>query len=360
MKKPFRNRGVLATFLILALVAAMVLGGCQQAAKEQSMTPASAPMEADRLAAQEGNMAAGAGGNAVAERKAMSADESVANAPEPVAGGAAPTQVEALKPQLIRRGNISLEVEKLKEALAKINGLVAVNGGYITNQSLSYQDASGTYRSGQLEVRVPQRNFDGFLEQLQALGKTPGPQITAEDVGKQMSDLQATIRNKQKEEEQLQQIMKRSGKVSEVLEVSRELARVRGEIEQAQSSLQYYKEQVAYSTVTIYVSEKIVGSPTEARPGFGDTLVNAFKSSAGALYNFLLGLSGLLIHLVVFVVPVLAVLGLLLWLIGKAVGRLALRPAMECWRRKRAEAKARRDEAPRTVDGEAAEPEPND
>ncbi len=357
MKPQRRNRSVFARFLILALMAAMVLSGCQQTAKEQAMAPASAPMEADRLAAQQEGLASGAAGNVMAERKAMSAADSVANAPAAVAGAATPTQTDVLKPQLIRRGNISLEVEKLKEALAKINGLVAVNGGYITNQSLSYQDASGSYRSGQLEVRVPQRNFDNFMEQLQALGKTPGPQISAEDVGKQMNDLQATIRNKQKEEEQLQQIMKRSGKVNEVLEVARELARVRGEIEQAQSSLQYYKEQVAYSTVTIYVSEKIVGSPTEARPGFGDTLVNAFKSSAGSLYNFLLGLAGLLIHLVIFVVPVLAVLGLLLWLAGKAVGRLALRPAIECWRRKRAEAKAQQDAPAPCGKGDATDTE---
>lgn len=330
--KKMNRRGVLSRLLLTCLVALVFMAGCQQVAQKESasyegqMAPggAEADLKMDGLTAQRA---------APMESKAYEANQ--AASPAAIGGGAAPVQT-TLKPQLIRRGNIAIEVDELKKALTAVKGLVAANGGYITNQSLTFLDHAGTYRSGQLEVRVPSINFDNFLTQLQAIGKTPGPQITAEDVGKQISDLQATIRNKQKEEEQLLQIMKRSGKVSEVLEVSRELARVRGEIESAQSSLKYYQEQVAYSTVTIQLSEKTVGSPTESKPSLGDALGNSAKKAFDALLGFGLGLMSFLIWTVIYLIPVLAILGVILWLLGKLINGVAVRPVLDRWKKRRA------------------------
>jgi len=58
-------------------------------------------------------------------------------------------------------------------------------------------------------------------------------------------------------EVQLQDLLKRdNGKVSELLQVERELGRVRGDIEQMQGELKLYDFQVQYATVTINVQEK--------------------------------------------------------------------------------------------------------
>ena len=239
-----------------------------------------------------------------------------------VAGGASPVPVTRLKPQLIRRASLAITVEKLPVALNKVKALVTLTGGYITNQQISFLDAAQQVRAGSLEIRLPANQFDAFLDGIQGVGKTPGPQISTEDVGKQISDLGAQIHNKQQEEAQLQQIMKRSGKIPEILEVSRELARVRGEIEAAQGSLKYYQEQVAYSTVTVSLSEENVGSPVKDKPGFDVVLGNAFSGAFDKLVNFVTGLITGLVHILVFLIPVLLILGVLALLVFKVLAKL--------------------------------------
>ncbi len=69
--------------------------------------------------------------------------------------------------------------------------------------------------------------------------------------------MQARLDNSRRMETQLQELLKRdNGKVSELLQVERELGRVRGEIEQMQGQLKLYDFQVQYATVTISVAEK--------------------------------------------------------------------------------------------------------
>ena len=109
------------------------------------------------------------------------------------------------------------------------------------------------------------------------IGEVQDRSITTEDVSSQLVDLQARISNSQKSEEALKEIMSRSGKISDVLEVSRELSQVRQEIEQMKATQQTLKTQVSYSTIRISLESAIIQTPNQ--PAFTRQLSNTWSAS---------------------------------------------------------------------------------
>ncbi|MCJ7822272.1 MAG: DUF4349 domain-containing protein, partial [Armatimonadetes bacterium] len=66
-------------------------------------------------------------------------------------------------------------------------------------------------------------------------------------------DLSSRKRNLDREEQQLLELLKRAGKVPDLLQVEQTLARVRGEIEQIAGRMRYLENRVALSAVTVHL-----------------------------------------------------------------------------------------------------------
>ncbi len=127
--------------------------------------------------------------------------------------------------------------------------------GYIFSQN-SAKGANGKLQ-GTVVVKVLPGNLDRFLLQLRLLGDMKNQTVSAQDVTKDYTDTQAHIRNSEITEQRLIDMLKtRTGKVSDLLEVEDEIAKVRGEIEEMEGQLRVYDAQVQFATVTITLQEK--------------------------------------------------------------------------------------------------------
>ena len=215
---------------------------------------------------------------------------------------AAPAEVAAdlpaARPQLIRRANLQLRVESVEDAQDSVEAIVLQRGGDILGLQASRPEP-GARRSISLSLRVPQARLDRTLEELAALGTVLSQQITAEDVTNQLVDFDARLKNLQRTEQTLLEIMERSGKVADVLEVARELANVRQSIEQIDASLTNLRNQVAFSSIDVYVIEARVTTPQVSRPAI-EQLRSAWQQSVRSLGSFSIGFLRLLIWLLVF------------------------------------------------------------
>jgi hypothetical protein len=116
------------------------------------------------------------------------------------------------------------------------------------------------------------------------------------------------------------ELLKRTGKLSDVLEVERELARVRGEIERSQGRLRHLANKVELATIEISLTEQVqvaTGSPWN----MGATLENAFRNAQRELASTLDWLIATSVNLVVAVLPVfllgLAAFLLLGWILRR-------------------------------------------
>ncbi len=111
-------------------------------------------------------------------------------------------------------------------------------------------------------VRVLPANLDSFLQKLRGLGELKNQTLGSEDVTKAYLDTDARMRNAKRMEERLLELLgKTQGKVGDLLQVEKELARVRQEIEQMQGELKYWDALVTYATVTIQLAEKDLDEP---------------------------------------------------------------------------------------------------
>lgn len=154
--------------------------------------------------------------------------------------------------KIVSTASLTMEVKNIQNALNEITKIVQANQGFISSSS-TYD--TGGRKNGQATVRVPQRNFYSTVEQIEALGTVKSKQVSGQDVTEEFIDLGARLDNLKKQETRLQEILKNATTVKDVLEVERELERVRGEIERLTGRLNYLNQSVEMSTISVSASE---------------------------------------------------------------------------------------------------------
>lgn len=218
---------------------------------------------------------------------------------------------------VIRTGQTSIEVDSLERAVSQVRLLAGRIGGYVANTTM--QTGKGQLRSASLEVKIPADRFDDGLGGLAGLGKLESVNVNAEDVGEEFTDVTARMGNARRLEARLIDLLAtRTGKLKDVLDVERELARVREEIDRYEGRLRYLRAHAVLSTLTIYVHEPL---PVVGHAG-SSVMGEAFKQ---AWRNFV-GLVAAMIRSLGIVIPV-AVLVLALWVSAKRLSPLASRSA---------------------------------
>ena len=222
---------------------------------------------------------------------------------------------------VIRTGQASVEVDSLDLAIARVRQLASRVGGVIANSTL--QSGRDQVRAATLEIRVQAQRFDELVAGLTPFGKVETVNVTAEDVGEEYVDLSARVTNARRLEQRLIELLAtRTGKLSDVLTVERELARVREEIERYEGRLRYLRARSAVSTLAVTVHEPpplLAGAPST------NPIAQAFVQ---AWRNFVALLAALIASLGVLVPALgLAVLGWLAWVRVRRRVAVSAKPA---------------------------------
>src|SRR5438105_6904580 len=162
--------------------------------------------------------------------------------------------------KLIRNAIVELEILSFDNAVQKITAVANEEHGYIATTD-SEKQANGKLR-GQVVVKVLPENLDLFLQKIRSLGELKKQTLGTEDVTKAYFDTDARLKNAHVMEQRLIDMLKtKTGKVSDLLQVEKELGRVREEIEKMQGELKYWDSQVQFATVTISLAEKDMEEP---------------------------------------------------------------------------------------------------
>jgi hypothetical protein len=176
---------------------------------------------------------------------------------------------------IVRTADLSLEVKDFQKAYDQAVSICESAGGYVTNSSAEAEETTPTW--GTLAIRVPVQAFDRTVERLGKLGVVKSRNVTGEDVTGEVVDLESRLRNKRAEEQQYLEIMNRAHRVADVVTVSNELYRVRGEIEETQGRLKYLKSAAAMSTINLTLNENRKAKPLPVS-SIGRALSNAWES----------------------------------------------------------------------------------
>ena len=184
---------------------------------------------------------------------------------------------------LIRHGQASLEVHRVDDAVSKVRAAAAQYGGFVANTML--RSGRDEQRSATLELRVPTDRFDALVASLGALGKVESVSATAQDVGDEFVDLSARVANARRVEARLaEMVATRTGKLSDVLTVEQELARVREEIERYQARLNQLERRTAMSSLDISLHEPLPLLERQPGPGpLAEALAEAWRRAVGVV-----------------------------------------------------------------------------
>jgi len=216
---------------------------------------------------------------------------------------------QRLQRKIIYTADVELVVEDFSDLPARVEELVRQNDGYIASSNLS--GSAGDRRSGTWKIRVPVERFNAFLDAARTLGEVRRIGTNSQDVSEEYYDVEARIRNRKREEEQLLKLLaERTGELDDVLAVERELSRVREEVERLEGRLRVLQDLTALTTVTLTIEEVKNYVPAEAatlgtrlRRTFTGSL-ESLRTTGEALLIFVVALSP---WLVVFAIPALFV-----------------------------------------------------
>lgn len=232
--------------------------------------------------------AAPAPGPAKARMAQLGAAGFAETAPETVSPADLPRSAadpSAVPSMIIRTGQASLQVDSLEPAVARVRQLAQRVGGFIANSQM--QAGENQLRSAALEIKVPASRFDELTGSLAPIGRVEYVNVSAEDVGEEFTDLTARATNAHRLEQRLIDLLAtRTGKLSDVLEIERELARVRESIERMEGRLRYLQAHVATSALSVTVHEK---APLVGDRGSGSVMGEALRQAWRNFVNFIAG-----------------------------------------------------------------------
>ncbi|HEV3468315.1 MAG TPA: DUF4349 domain-containing protein [Pyrinomonadaceae bacterium] len=235
---------------------------------------------------------------------------------------AARTAPAAAERKIIRNAALTVETDSPAEAMRRVASIAESRGGFVVTSESRQQTAADSvtpYEVVTVEVRVPAAQFDAVVGEIRGVGgRVVGEKLTGQDVTEEYIDLEARIRTQRALEAQFLEIMKGARVVSDALQVQRELANVRTEIERIEGRRRFLENQTSLSTIKVTLQPP---APLVNATGFGYGLRDALGDGIEAAATILLGL----IRVFIALIPVALFVLLPLFLLVRYVVRRARR-----------------------------------
>ncbi len=219
--------------------------------------------------------------------------------------------------QIVKTGQMTLEVNHISGAVKKAQTTISGLGGYVDSSNLSGIGESAT---ATITYRFPVARWDDALSALARIGnKVLSEQTGATDVTSQVIDLNARLDNLKTTETALQAIMARASAIPDVIAVENQLSDTQGQIEELTAERDHLNDQAALSTLTATFQLPAQTVTTQATQDW--TLGSQIDDAGAALVRIGQGLATIVVWIAVVVLP-LGLAALVLFVIGKLGRRI--------------------------------------
>lgn len=217
--------------------------------------------------------------------------------------------------KIIRNAELSVETDIPENGLRKIAAIAESKGGFIVTSEVRQRGAGaeGDAKVVTVVARIPSAQFETTVEEIRKIGsRVLQEKQTGLDVTEEYIDLEARIRTKQALEAQFLEIMKQARTVSEALEVQRQIAEVRTEIEQLEGRRRFLENQSSLSTITVTLQQPV--SIVSASPG---GFFSSVKEAIGDGVDIAIAIVLIFIRVALALLPVLLLIVLPCALLGR-------------------------------------------
>jgi hypothetical protein len=238
------------------------------------------------------------------------------------------SMAEAMNRKILRNSDLTLEVSDPSAAQRQITSIAETAGGFVISSEAKQRQIEDS-RKQELElrvvVRVPAAQFISALEQIRAQGnRVIEEKTTGQDVTEEFIDLEARIKTQKALELQFLEIMKQANKVADALEVQRQIADVRTEIEKLEGRKRFLENRASLSTISINLQTPAAIAVSTS--SFGRNVRQAVGDSVSVATGIVLFLIRFVIVMVPICILILIPGGLLARYIFRKVKRMQLSP----------------------------------
>jgi hypothetical protein len=153
---------------------------------------------------------------------------------------------------VIENANLSLQVKDVRQTIGAITAKTQELGGFVVNSQVYVPGSAAT---GSLSLRLPGSKLREALDYFSGLSlKVVSEVITVQDVTDQYEDLDARLKILRATQAKFQSIQDQAVKISDLLEVQRELVSLQAQIDQIVGQKQYLEKSASLSLVHLELS----------------------------------------------------------------------------------------------------------
>lgn len=214
--------------------------------------------------------------------------------------------------QMVVTGSVTLSTSDPASSQKRLGAAVEALGGTTSQANVSGQGASA--RAG-ATYRIPANSYQRLIDSLGTFGTVTDLQTNSEDVGAQVTDLEARIKALRTSIARLGDLMAKATSTSDLLEAESQMTSRQADLDSLTAQRTWLAEQVSMSTLTAtFTSDPVRGDPS------GSVWQRSWGTFVSGMKDVVVGLIWVAPWLIVLV-PALA----LLWWVARARGRRASR-----------------------------------
>ncbi|MFW2382705.1 MAG: DUF4349 domain-containing protein [Acidimicrobiales bacterium] len=172
---------------------------------------------------------------------------------------------------IIRTATVTAEVPDVAAASQEVLNTVQAVGGLLFNQDTRVA-SDGEANRTTMVFRVPPQDFQDVLNSLSGVGKLLEQKVDATDVTGRVVDLESRITSTELSVERLRGFLAGASDLNQIATFENELRNRETELESLRGQLRTLQNQVALSTITITLIEKLPPAPPTPRIALTTTM----------------------------------------------------------------------------------------
>lgn len=217
--------------------------------------------------------------------------------------------------KLVYTGSVTVETLKYEETVKAVRDKIAQYKGIIQDENEWDGDHSWYYTDGRarttnrnlsMTVRIPTKDFDNFMNDMDGAGKVTSRSQNVENISRKYSDNSIEIESLEKQQERLLEMMDKAETVEEMIMIEERLSDVQTRLNQKKSYKSSMDTDVEYSTIYLNVNEVQEYTPVQDPGinigGFGKRVMETLEYSGKFFVYVLQGLILFLIRIAPFAI----------------------------------------------------------
>ena len=164
--------------------------------------------------------------------------------------------------KLIRTVNLSFETTEFDTFIGDLQRMTTELGGYIESSDINGNANTNANRYAYFTLRIPKPQVDTFLDFAEGGANLTRKYENTQDITLRYHDTESRKKALKEEYDRLLELMAKAESVDAIISIEQRLSDIRYELDNYESDLRTFDNQVDYSTVNVDVSETSIYTPT--------------------------------------------------------------------------------------------------